>query len=211
MARTNKPTTAEVTPTIAPAWQAIEASEMKDVVVHPQILREVALALQANQHHSTANTKRRGEVSGGGRKPWRQKGTGRARAGSIRSPLWKGGGITFGPLKSKNYQQKLTANLRRQALLGALRLKIQAGKAGIANLDINTVKTKLALQQLADAIIVAPVLIITSAPILAQSLRNITGVKVITPNRLSALDIMSVRRVVFLNDAYTDLKKKLGV
>lgn len=211
MARASRSTTTEAVPTIASAWQAIEASEMKDVAVHPQILREVALALQANQRHSTANTKRRGEVSGGGRKPWRQKGTGRARAGSIRSPLWKGGGITFGPLKSKNYQQKLTANLRRQALLGALRLKIQAGKAGIANLDINTVKTKLVLQQLADAIVVAPVLIITSAPTLARSLRNITGVKIITPNRLNALDIMSVRRVVFLNNAYTDLKKKLGV
>ncbi len=209
MARTSKITTTETVPTIAPVWQAISTDEMKDVVVHPQILREVALALQANQHHSNANTKRRGEVSGGGKKPWRQKGTGRARVGSIRSPLWKGGGITFGPLKSKNYQQKLTTNLRRQALLGALRLKIKFGKVGIVNFDINTTKTKLAVQQLSDAIAIAPALIITS--ISPQALQNIAGVKVIAPNRLSALEIMSARRIVFLNDAYADLKKKLGV
>lgn len=211
MARTSKPTIAEAVPTTAPAWQAVSADELKDVIIRPQILREAALALQANQHHSTANTKRRGEVSGGGRKPWRQKGTGRARVGSIRSPLWKGGGITFGPLKSKNYQQKLTTNLRRQALLSALRLKIQAGKAGITSFDINTIKTKSAVQQLADAIGIAPALIITSVPLLPRALRNITGVKVITLSRLNALDIMSARRIIFLNDAYADLKKKLGV
>ncbi len=211
MAKETKQPVSKKDAPIASTWEVVADTEMKDVSVRPQVLREVALALQANQHRSTANAKRRGEVRGGGKKPWRQKGTGRARVGSSRTPLWRGGGVIFGPLKTKNYQQKLTTDMRRQALLGALRLKIQAGKVGIANVDVNTVKTKSALEQLSDALSVAPVLVVIPVSNLAKVLRNVSGVKVTAASRLNALDVMAARRIIFINDSYTDLKKKLKV
>ncbi len=211
MAKETKQPVSKKDASVASTWEVVADNEMKDIVVRPQVLREIALALQANQHRATANAKRRGEVRGGGKKPWRQKGTGRARVGSSRTPLWRGGGVIFGPLKTKNYQQKLTTNMRRQALLGALRLKIQAGKVGTANVDANTTKTKSALQQLSDALSVAPVLVVIPVSSLAKVLRNASGVKVTVVNRLNALDIMAARRIIFINDSYTDLKKKLKV
>lgn len=80
------------------------------------VVHQAAVAQMANQRRPWAHTKRRGEVSGGGKKPWRQKGTGRARHGSIRSPLWKGGGVVFGPTPARNYHQKLNKKMNRAAL-----------------------------------------------------------------------------------------------
>ena len=185
--------------------------EFKDVKIQPQVLREVVLALQANQHHSTANTKRRGEVSGGGKKPWRQKGTGRARTGSIRNPLWRGGGITFGPLKFKNYQQNIPAAVRRQAVLAALKLKLQANKISLVQLDPQTTKTKLAMQHLSPALSSATALVVVSSPAQARPLRNLVGINIVTTNRLNALDVTSARQIIFINQSYTDLKSKLGI
>jgi len=191
--------------------QVVSADELKDVKIQPQVLREVILALQANLHHSNANTKRRGEVRGGGRKPWRQKGTGRARVGSIRSPLWRSGGITFGPLKTKNYQQSITSAVRRQALLGALRIKLQAGKVSTMNLNSSAVKTKAVAAQLSGTLTSASALVVVSDPLQARPLRNIAGIQVVTANRLNTLDIISARQIIFVNNAYTDLKTKLGI
>ncbi len=99
-------------------------------------------AYLANQRAGTASTKTRGEVSGGGRKPWRQKGTGRARVGSIRSPLWRGGGVVFGP-KPRDFSQKITKSLRLSAYRSALRRAIEEGKITLVkSLDVDTHKTK---------------------------------------------------------------------
>ncbi|MBI2037482.1 MAG: 50S ribosomal protein L4 [Candidatus Magasanikbacteria bacterium] len=86
------------------------------VKVKPEIVHEVFVALQNNQREPWADTKNRGEVRGGGKKPWQQKGTGRARHGSIRSPIWKGGGVTFGPLSIRNYKTKINKKTRQAAL-----------------------------------------------------------------------------------------------
>ncbi len=91
--------------------------------VKSSLLYEAVLNYQANQRRGTASTKSRGEVRGGGRKPWRQKGTGRARAGSIRSPLWKKGGITFGP-KPRNYGYSLPKKAKKNALKSALSMRL---------------------------------------------------------------------------------------
>ncbi len=99
-------------------------------------------AYLANQRAGTASTKTRGEVSGGGRKPWRQKGTGRARVGSIRSPLWRGGGVVFGP-KPRDFSQKITKSLRLSAYRSAMRKAIEEGKITLVeSLDVDSYKTK---------------------------------------------------------------------
>lgn len=91
------------------------------------LMHQVVTAMQANARTSVAHTKGRGEVSGGGKKPWRQKGTGRARHGSSRSPIWKGGGVTHGPLNEKDYSQKINKKMRTKALAVALSQKLRDG------------------------------------------------------------------------------------
>src|SRR5438477_12824932 len=90
------------------------------VPVNPTVVHEVMVGIAANARQSLAHTKTRGEVRGGGKKPWAQKGTGRARVGSNRSPIWRGGGITFGPRNDKNYEREVPKKMRRKALLMVL-------------------------------------------------------------------------------------------
>lgn len=101
----------------------LKSEEIYDKLNYP-LLKQAILMYEANQRQGTASTKTRSEKRGGGRKPWRQKGTGRARAGSIRSPLWRNGGVTFGP-KPKDYSYKLPKKLKREALKESLRGKLR--------------------------------------------------------------------------------------
>jgi len=103
------------------------SDEVFGVKIKPEIIHEVFVAQTNNQRESWADTKKRGEVSGGGKKPWAQKGTGRARHGSIRSPIWKGGGVTFGPLSIRNYKTKINEKIRRLALRMCLSDKVKGG------------------------------------------------------------------------------------
>ncbi len=113
------------------------------VDLNPEIVKQVIVAIAANQRQPWAHSKGRSEVSGGGRKPWRQKGTGRARHGSIRSPLWIGGGVTFGPLKERNYKKKINKKIRRLAIKMMLSSKVKANQFIIVDeLKLNEIKTK---------------------------------------------------------------------
>lgn len=105
--------------------------ELFTVTVHPDLLHQSVVTAQANKRLSLAHTKDRSEVRGGGRKPWQQKGTGRARHGSSRSPIWRGGGVTFGPSNSRVFSKDLPKKMRRKALFGALSSKASDEKIGI--------------------------------------------------------------------------------
>lgn len=113
------------------------------VKVKPEIIQQVVVAQQANSRAIIAHTKDRSEVRGGGRKPWRQKGTGRARHGSIRSPLWRGGGVTFGPTKDVNFFTKINKKVKKQAILMSLSDKVAENKLILLeSLELPEIKTK---------------------------------------------------------------------
>ena len=116
---------------------------------NPQLVHQAFLAERTNRRRATAHTKDRSEVRGGGRKPWRQKGTGRARHGSIRSPLWAGGGVTHGPRKEKDYKVKINKKARRLALLTILAQKLRDAEIlFLDDLKITEAKTKNGVQVL---------------------------------------------------------------
>jgi len=107
------------------------------------LVHQVVTAMQANARTPVAHTKTRGEVRGGGRKPWRQKGTGRARHGSSRSPIWKGGGVTHGPRNDKNYEQKINKKMKTKALFTVLSEKFRKGNIlFVEELSLKNIKTK---------------------------------------------------------------------
>ncbi len=111
------------------------------------LVHQVVEGMRSNKRSGTADTKDRGEVRGGGRKPWKQKGTGRARHGSSRSPIWVGGGVTHGPLSAKNYKRKITKSMRAQALFSVLSKKMKDGEiVFVDSLATTDIKTKGALE-----------------------------------------------------------------
>ena len=116
------------------------------IAIKPRLVQQVIVAMNANRRQILAHTKTRGEVRGGGRKPWKQKHTGRARHGSIRSPIWVGGGIVFGPRKDRNYHQKINKKVAKKALLMALSDKVANDKLVLLDsLKLDQIKTKEAL------------------------------------------------------------------
>lgn len=122
--------------------QALPAQALEQVI-KPGLVHQVIVAYEANRRSGTAHTKTKAEVSGGGRKPWRQKGTGRARHGSIRSPLWVGGGITFGPRNTRNYEQKINKNVKDQALKMVVADRLKQGKVTVCQNYPSELKTKV--------------------------------------------------------------------
>jgi len=124
--------------------QVLLPKEIFEVPINPDLVHQVVICQMANKRKTIAHTKTRAEVSGGGRKPWRQKGSGRARHGSIRSPIWKGGGVTFGPRKEKIFKKKIPKKMRRKALFMVLSAKAKENLLLVLDkLEIKEPKTKL--------------------------------------------------------------------
>ncbi|MFZ6016508.1 MAG: 50S ribosomal protein L4 [Nitrospirota bacterium] len=175
------------------------------------VLHEAVINFLANQRHGTHSTKTRGLVSGGGRKPWRQKHTGRARAGSIRSPLWRGGGIIFGP-QSRDYSYSLPKKARRLALKTALSVKMADGEIIIIDgFSINMPKTKDMIAILKNlglegksTLIVIP----KKDEALMLSARNIPNVKVMKVSDLNSYDVVVHDRLLMTKDAATMFKMR---
>ena len=177
--------------------------------VDKNLFHEVVKMQLANRRGGNACTKTRSEVSGGGRKPWRQKGTGRARAGSTRSPLWVGGGVVFGP-KPRDYSYSLPKKVRRAALKSALSLKVKEGKLLIVdNLNLEEIKTK-AFVSLLKGLAVEGALIVDSDNVnLERSARNLHMVKVLRPEGLNVYDILKYEYLLLTKQSAEKIQERL--
>ena len=180
-----------------------------DCKVKKSLLHDVARMLMNNQRRGTASTKTRGEVRGGGKKPWRQKGTGRARAGSTRSPIWKGGGIVFGP-KPRDYRFVLPKKVRRAALCSALSAKAQGNQIMVLDsLSLAQPKTKEIARLLDVLKVQGKALLVTGSPDLNvyKSGRNIPGVKTVVARQLNVLDILNHDTLIMTKDAVASVEE----
>lgn len=157
----------------------------------------------ANQRQGTQSTLTRSEVSGGGAKPWRQKGTGRARQGSTRSPQWTHGGIALGP-KPRKYKVELNKKVKRLAMKSALSSKVADEEMMVVNkIELDGIKTKAIVEMLAKLKSAKKALIVTAEAdeTIYKSARNIEGVKVATVNTLCVYDILNCDSFIVLKDA----------
>lgn len=174
------------------------------------LLYEAITNYRSNQRRGTASTKSRGEISGGGRKPWRQKGTGRARAGSIRSPLWKKGGTVFGP-KPRDYSYSLPKKAKRNALKSALSLKFAEKQFLILDdLALKEAKTKEG-EKLLRSLNLDSALIVDSLENknLFRSLRNIPKVKACDSSQVNVHDVLKHKWLVLSERAFESLMERL--
>ncbi len=187
--------------------EAIFGIEPNEAVLFDAIIQQRASLRQGNH-----KVKTRAEVSGGGRKPWNQKGTGRARQGSIRSPQWRGGGIVFGPTP-RSYSYQFPKKVRRLALLSALSTKVKAEELIVVdNLSFDAPKTKEFIKVLAALSVEKKALIVTADldETVALSARNIPGVTVTTASGLNVLDIVNHTNLVMTKAAVEKVEEVLG-
>jgi large subunit ribosomal protein L4 len=165
---------------------------------HPVLVHEAVMMQRACERQGTASTLRRGEVSGSGKKPWKQKHTGRARAGSLRSPVWRHGGSVFGP-KPRSYAIDLPRKKYRTALQSALSAKVAEGSVLVlSDLILDQPKTKSLAKILGQLGITGSAILVVGAgrPDLLQAARNLSRVKVVYPEQLTVYDIVRVRSLV---------------
>jgi large subunit ribosomal protein L4 len=197
--------------------EATEKMELPENVfdgrVNRELLHQVVVMYQANQRQGTACVKVRGEVSGGGRKPWRQKGTGRARVGSNRSPLWRHGGVTFGP-QARDFSYTLPAKIRRQALLSSINDKMSAdGLLLVDHLEIKSPKTKELASILSALKIQEKTLLVIDDKErnerIVKAARNIPFVTLLRAGDINALDVMENRKVLLTRLATKALIQRL--
>lgn len=176
------------------------------------VLFEAIIAQRASLRQGNHKVKGRSEVSGGGRKPWRQKGTGRARQGSIRSPQWRGGGIVFGPVP-RSYSYKLPKKVRRLALLSALSSKVREESFVVVDaLSFDAPKTKDFAKVLKDLSIAKKALFVTADldENVALSARNLAGITVLPASGINVLDLVGHDQVVMTKAAVEKVEEVLG-
>ena len=185
--------------------------EIFGVEVRPHLLHQVVVMQLNNRRAGTASTKTKGLVRGGGKKPWRQKGTGRARAGSIRSPLWVGGGTIFGP-QPRDTSYRLPKKARREALLSALSLKKQDGKLLILDsLDMTEAKTKVMRKILADLQVQSALIVIPQSDRKVElAARNLPTVKVLRAEGLNVYDLLHYEHLILTEAALKVLEERLA-
>lgn len=176
-----------------------------------QAVKEVIVAINANNRQGTHSTKTRGEVSGGGKKPWRQKGTGRARAGSIRSPLWVGGGVVFGP-KPRDYSKKINAKVRQLAFSRALYDRAAAGELAVIEQFAAASKTK-AVNEVVARIAPKGRVLLVDAPFAqetARASRNIERVSLQEASKLNTLDLAQYAKIIVSSKALEQILNRVN-
>ena len=190
----------------------IEDIQLNDKVfaveVNADAMHQVVVALLANKRQGTQSAKTRAEVRGGGIKPWRQKGTGRARQGSIRAPQWIKGGVVFAP-KPRDYRMSIPKSMRRVAMLSALTSKVQNDEMVVLDsLTLEAPKTKEVVKML-NAFNAKKTLIITAEAneIVYKSARNIEGVAVLPVNNINVYDLLKYPKVIMTKDAVSKIEE----
>lgn len=196
--------------------QVLRQAELPDgvfgVEVRDHLLYEVVRYQLARRRQGTAHTKNRSAVRGGGRKPWRQKGTGRARAGSRRSPLWRGGGTVFGPMP-RSYAYSMPKKKRRAALCGALSLKLRENAFRVIDrFDVSQPKTRQVVQMIKNFTDEPKVLLLVGDPneTLHLSARNIQQVKVLPVTGLNVYDLLHYTTVICAEEALDKIAERLA-
>jgi large subunit ribosomal protein L4 len=180
--------------------------------VNGDLIWESVVRANAAERQGTHQTKNRANVSGSGKKPWRQKGTGRARVGEIRNPLWRKGGTVFGP-QPRSYEYALPRKVERGALRAALAQKLKDGQLMVVDaLSAAEIKTKAAAEMLRTLGITGKVVLVDVTPDekLARSVRNLAGVSLVASNRVTARDVMGAGRVVATRSALERLQEALA-
>lgn len=179
---------------------------------NPDLIHQVLTVQLANRRRILADTKDRSEVSGGGRKPWRQKGTGRARHGSIRSPLWRGGGVTFGPLKERKFSRRINKTMKRLAIFGILSRKLQEKEIKVIDdLNIKSQKTKDWANLLKNFRTSAKesFLIIPNPEnkTIYSAARNLARVGILSPESLNVYDLLKYQKILLEQAAIENITK----
>lgn len=165
----------------------------------------------SNKRQVLASVKDRSEVRGGGRKPWKQKGTGRARHGSIRSPLWKGGGVTFGPEGERNFKLKINKKMARKAMLTVLSAKVRDNEILILeDLKLLFAKTKEMASVMSKFPKVKSAFLVLSGENenVKRAARNLSNLKITNINNLNILDVLKYKHLILTKDAVVELNKK---
>jgi large subunit ribosomal protein L4 len=196
--------------------EKIGSLDLRDEVfggrVKTDLIHESVVRANAAARRGTHATKSRGMVSGTGKKPWRQKGTGRAQVGEARNPLWRKGGTVFGP-QPRSYEYQLPKKVEKGALRAALTQKLRDGEVIVVDeLSVAEIKTKAAAEMLRRIGVNGKALLVDVKPEdkLSLSVRNIEGVRLLPSNRVSARDVISSRRVVVTRAAIEKLQEALG-
>jgi len=187
-------------------------SDIFEAPVNTGLLHDAVVNQMANHRRGSSSTKNRSEVRGGGKKPWKQKGLGKARAGSIRSPLFRGGGVIFGP-KPRSYSYSIPKKAKRAALASALSLKVSENAFLVVD------KLELTKPKTSEAAAILHKLGFTGKSLLVLekgdknvelSFRNIPGVKIILPNRLNVYDLLNAKQVLCARDALAGIQERLA-
>jgi large subunit ribosomal protein L4 len=196
--------------------QKVGSVDLSDEVfggrVKTDLIHESVVRANAAERRGTHATKNRALVSGSGKKPWRQKGTGRARVGEIRNPLWRKGGTVFGP-QPRSYEYQLPKKVEKGALRAALTQKLRDGEVTVVDaLSVAETKTKAAAELLRRLGVEGKALLVDVQPEdkLSLSVRNIEGVRILASNRVSARDVVNSRRLVMTRAAIEKLQEALG-
>ena len=186
--------------------------EVFGVDVKPAVLMQAYRGERANMRQVIAHTKDRSEVRGGGRKPWKQKGTGRARHGSRRSPIWVGGGVTFGPTSERNFKQKINRKMKRKAMLMALSGKARDKELIVLDkMELAAPKTR-EMAAIVDAVVPefnpALLLLPKNNEMIHRAGRNIDDFKVSNLGNISIVDLLNYKYLVVTQDTVEDLKHR---
>jgi len=181
-----------------------------DGPVNTNVIYQAVLMYQANSREGTASTKDRGHVRGGGKKPWRQKGTGQARHGSRRSPIWRGGGTTFGPMP-RDYSYLIPARLRRKAVVETVKDKVVRGKLMfVKDLAVDTPKTRLVAEILKKLKLAKPLIVVDKKQEnLMLAARNLSQMAVKSADEVNAFDVVSHDECVMTSQGYAGLVERL--